>query len=248
LLAVSIVLFLPLYLDYVYELYIGRGKILLAILVLGIFVWVVRPERRRAMLLMGLLLGPWLVVAFSFYASLRLGVRGGDVTLFGALSEIFQSEFSFLIRTGLSLIQSGKTANLASYLAWVVSLPVPAFFKSGLDVALINYEISQIVLGSFVGDYGFYVALPGLLAESFYIYGGGYFWLHALMLGAFAGFLSTLLSRNPRMVGVYAYVVGIFFYTLNRGGVSSTLPLLVNGFIVFYVYLFFPILALRRRR
>ena len=244
---VIIVLFSPLYLEYVDDGYIGRGRIFFAVVVISVFVWAARPDRRRALLLAGSLLLPWFFVAFSVYASLRLGLSAGDVSIIDSMRHVFDTEFSFLLGAGLPLINSGRTTDLGSYFTWLVSLPVPAFLKSGLDLSLINYEISEIVLGSSVSDYGFYVVLSGLLAESFYIYGGHYFWLHALMLGFAMGVLSALISRDNKLVGVYAYVVAVFFFTLNRGGVASTLPLVVNGFLMFYLYLFWPLFFSSRR-
>lgn len=234
------VLFLNLYFGYVFDGYLGRGKFVFTLIVLSVFIWSVRPRLRVWLVIVMMSLFPVLLIALQAYSSIRLGLDFRPVALFEAAEYIYLSEFSFLINTGVPLIESGETADLSKYFGWLVSLPIPGFLKSGIDVTLINYEISEIVLNKTVGQAGFYVVLPGLLGESYYIYGSNFYWLHGIFLGVVLSVYTALLGRVKQFIAIYAYVIAVFFYTLNRGGVASSLPLIVNGFLLFFVYVFLP--------
>ncbi|WP_454455451.1 hypothetical protein [Thauera phenylacetica] len=236
---ILLLFFLSLYLTYVNDGYIGRGRVFFALVVFLVFVWSLRPSLRPVLVSGAALLAPFLAVAFQYYGAARLGLDVNVVSFFSAFEYIYRSEFSFLAETGVPLIESGAHVDLVKYFAWLITLPVPGFLKGGLDVALVNYEISEIVLNRDVGGAGFYVVLAGLLAEAYYIYGQNFYWLHALMLGFIFAIYSSVLARSKHLLGVYAYVFVVFFYSLNRGGVASALPLVVNGFVVFAIFMVF---------
>ena len=240
-------LFLNLYFGYVFDGYLGRGKFVFTLIVLCVFIWSVRPQLRVWLIVVLLSLFPVLLVALQAYSSIRLGLDFRPVAVFEAAEYIYLSEFSFLLNTGVPLIESKERVDIVGYFAWLLTLPIPSFLKSGIDVALINYEISEIVLNKAVGQAGFYVVLPGLLGESYYIYGSGFYWLHGVFFGLMLAMYTALLGRVKQFSAVYAYVLAVFFYTLNRGGVASSLPLIVNGFLLFFVYVFLPYFFVRKK-
>ena len=116
-------------------------------------------------------------------------------------------------------------------------MPLPKLFVGPVEVARINYEVSEIVLGLPIGAYGWYVVLPGLVAESVYIFGRNLFWIHGMVLGLVAAFFVRLTERVPQFFFIYLHLVVMFGYALNRGGVSSLFPELLNKFLFFYLFL-----------
>jgi len=234
---IAVILAFPLYFQYVSHSYIGRYEILFNILFLALVIWYSKPNWRPVFLLTAIVLTPVLFYSAYAYTQVRLGASITDINLIDATKAVMHSEFSFLIVAGLPLLESGKHINMIEYVTWIFTLPIPGFLKAGLDVSLINYEISEIVLGRRVGDDNFYVVLSSPLAESFYIFGNFFFWLHGVFIGLLASFFVSILERSPKFRFLFYYVCLMFFFNLNRGGIASILPPLVNGFLVFFVYL-----------
>jgi hypothetical protein len=144
--------------------------------------------------------------------------------------------------TGVPLIESGARMDLSRYLAWVFTLPLPGFLKGNLDVALINYELSEVVLSRSIGSREWYVVLPGLLAESIYIYGLWFFWIHAFFIGFMLSFFCRMSEGSPYLGVMFLFIVVMFMYNINRAGIAGVLPVLVNGFMLFYIVSLFLIL------
>jgi hypothetical protein len=225
------------YLRYVDQSYIGRSEIFFDTTFVFIVLWTEHRSLRWLLTLGAVAVAPIAATGFYAYSMLRLGVGLENIDLTGAAYRLIESEFTFLIRAGMPLIDSAQHADLGRYLAWILTLPIPGFLKGGIDVARINYEMSTIVLGRGISDPNFYVLLPGLLAESIYLFGDTFFFLHAIFVGIAAAFFCRLCERVPCMSTLFTYVAILFFYNLNRGGISSLLPSVVNEFLVFYLFL-----------
>lgn len=107
----------------------------------------------------------------------------------------------------------------------------------------INDIISTYILGTSRGDRGFYIVLPGLIGESIFLFGKSFFWLHGLFLGLVSSFVLKLFVYIRSSVFLQTYFVFLITYQLNRGGVASFLPIVVNQFILFYIVLFIVIFS-----
>jgi len=241
-------IFTPLYISYILNSYLGRYQVLFSLIFIFMVIWTERPRWRSSLVLLSVLILPALAYIASVYSRLRIGGDFSDVEFFSSISRIFQTETSFLINTGLPLLESGKTIDLIGYYSWILTLPIPGFLKGWLEVPLINYEISEIVLERKPGSSGFYVVLPGLLSESYYIYGRWFFWVHGLFFGCFAAFFCKILERNESLKFVFYYVCIVLLFNLNRGGVGSVLPPLINGFLGFFVFIFLMVIMAQRKK
>jgi len=73
------------------------------------------------------------------------------------------------------------------------------------------------------------------------------FWLHGLFLGIMAAFFARVTERVPQFLFLYSYIVIQFSYVLNRGGIASLLPTIINEFLSFYLYLFAIVFYHRRK-
>ncbi|KQU99082.1 hypothetical protein [Devosia sp. Root105] len=225
------------YIKYVDQAYIGRSELFFNAVFIFLVLWTEHRTIRWLLVVAAVCSAPVIVTGFYAYSLLRLGVDLASIDLTDAVARVLDSEFTFLIRAGIPLIDSAQHADLGRYFAWILTLPIPSLLKGGADVARVNYEMSAIVLGRGVSDPGFYVLLPGLLAESIYLFGNTFFFAHAIFVGTAAAFFCRLCERSSNMNTMFIYVVMLFFYSLNRGGISSLLPSVVNEFLLFYLFL-----------
>jgi len=235
---VLILLFL-LYIQYVNKSYIGRTVVGMTALLILISLWVIRPDYRKRLVVIGIVLVPFVFAASYFYSIIRIGGTVYDFNILRAASEMIYQETGFPIRAGMPIIESGQRVDLASYFRWILTLPIPKILTGDIAGARINYEISEVILGTSMGARDWYVVLPGVVAESVYIYGRSFFWLHAVFIGFLAAFVVRLVERTPHLLFLQAHLVLLFFYVLNRAGIAALLPDIVNHFILFYGFIFF---------
>lgn len=249
LLFICFVLVSVFYLEYLDTAYKSRGQIVVLVFPLLVYLWIYFPQRRFFMGVLAILIIPLVFVAFSFYELFRLGadVSWEEYSLSQSISDIVDAETRFPIDVGVSIIESDSRVDLYSYLSWIFTLPIPKFLFGEFSGARINTEISEIFFGLSPGEKGFYIVLPGLIAESVYIYGVFFFWIHALFIGGVLAFLAKLFRSNDFFVFVAAHFCIIVAYNGNRAGVASFLPQIVNQLFLIYVILGFYLLGYRRK-
>ena len=238
----------PLYMQYVRDAYIGRYEILFSLIYIFMMAWAFKPRWRTALGLGALLALPVLATLAHAYTFTRLGNSADYSGSADALLSLLEAETMLPIEIGIPLVESGQRGSLIGYVVWLLTLPIPGFLKSGLPIMLVNYEISEIVLGRPPGSQGFYVVLPGLIGESMFLYGKEFYLLHPLTIGLIIGMFAAILQNIPRMNALIYFVVILFFFNLNRGGVASVMPVLINGFLLFGIIVFFAILREQQRR
>lgn len=238
---------LLLYMKYVALAYIGRGDVMMHIGLLVLAVWFLRPAHRRTIIAIVVALSPVFFYSFYWYGRIRIGGAVGDVGFGEAMFSILAGELGFPKDVGVPILEAGARVDLGAYFTWIATLPIPKVLTGAIEGARVNYEISEFVLGSPIGSLGWYVVLPGLVAESIYIYGPYFFWLHGIFLGIMAAFFVRLAERVPQFLFLYLYLVLMFAYVLNRAGIAALLPPVINKFLLFYLFLFFAIYRTRHR-
>lgn len=237
-----------LYLQYVSVGYIGRGDVLLALVLVWLAIWVYRPRRRPALVVTAVIGLPVILVVSYVYGVVRIGGEVGDVSLWDAMLEIVETETSFPRDVGMPIIESGHRVDMMGYIRWIATLPIPKILTGEIPGARVNYEISQYVLGVGPGEPGWYVVLPGLVAESVYIYGPYFFWLHGFFVAFWAALVTRLVERTPQLLFLACQYVLLFAYVLNRGGIAALLPVVTNEFMLFYVFVLLGIVGFAGRR
>ncbi len=234
----------PLYLEYLSRSYVGRGHVLVVLGLVWLALWTYQPRKRPMFLLIGAASLPAILVASYVYGVVRIGGTVGNVDVWQASVEILESETSFPRKVGMPLIEGGYQVDFENYAKWVLTLPVPKIITGEIEGARVNYEISELVLGVGPGQKGWYVVLPGLVAESIYIYGPYLFWIHGVFVAFWAALLARIVERTPELLFLAAYTALQFTYILNRGGISAVLPVLTNEFILFYCVILMALLRL----
>lgn len=247
LLGVAIVISLVFYIEYVDLAYKSRGQLIVALFPLLFYIWYFYPRYRKLMFLATVIATPLVVQLFSFYEDYRLGVNVsvGDYSIFDSVEHIFGTETDFVAAVGVPIIESGMQVNFSKYLTWILTLPIPKFLFGSIDGARINSEISEVFLGISQNQKGFYIVLPGLIAEAVYIYGKFFFWVHAILFGFLIAFLTRIFQSSDKFIFVVGYISVLIMYNANRGGIASFLPLAVNQFL--FIYIILILFAVRRR-
>lgn len=248
LILVALLLGLPLYLQYINNAYIGRGHIMIAFATFWLALWVARQKYRKTVVFFAVIAIPLMLMASHYYGVIRIGGTPGNVKPVEAVVRVLETEISFPRNVGVPIIESKAKADLVAYARWMFTLPVPKLLTGEIDGARINYEISELILGIGRGARGWYVVLPGIVAESIYIFGRYFFWLHAVFVAFLAALVLRLMERTPQLLFFQAYVVILFAYHLNRGGISGPLAILVNEFMLFYLFVVINIITVSRRQ
>lgn len=234
-----LLLLLPVYMAYCEDGYVSRGSVLSIVLVGFVVFWVENPRSRKYIIAGSALSFPLLIMAMYAYARVRIGGSvDSNVGVFDALETILEIETTFPVG-GRELLDGKYGADLRQYFTWLFTLPFPKVLFGQIEGARINYEIAEIVSGIAVGDRNFSVVLTGVVIESVYIYGLWFFWIHAVTIGLVFAFLCRLSGANRSLVVIMAFFAVQFGYNMNRGGVSSVFPTILNGFLLFYIVSWF---------
>lgn len=227
-----------LYITYVVNGYISRSDILIALGTISLALWVSRPRQRSVLIICGVSLLPFMFIGSYLYSVCRIGGKVEFTGFISAATKILLIETSFPKNVVIPIIEYGARTSLIDYLRWIVTLPIPKIITGNINIAAINLEVSELILGVSRGEKGFYITLSGLVGESIYIYGLRFFWLHGIFIGFLAALIIRLLERTPQFLFLNAYVVMLFGYVLNRAGVDGALGYLINYFLLFYLIVF----------
>lgn len=243
-----LVLSVVFYIEYVVSGYKSRGQLIVHYFPLLFYYWCSYPRRRMSLVFLGVSSLPFMMLAFHFYENYRLdsSVSFGAFDVVTSIDHILRSETGFVEFVGLPLMDSGARVDFVAYIKWIFTLPFPKFIIGEVSGARINTEISEIILGLERGSRGFYIVLPGLISEAVYIYGPYLYWVHALTLGFLFSFLIRIFRGNKEFTFLIGYAIGLAIYNLNRGGVASFLPQVINQFFLMYVILLFYMLGIIR--
>lgn len=243
-----LVLLAPLYIIYVRDAYLPRSSVLVALMIYFAMLWTSFPKWRLGLVVSLLAIGPTAAVLSIGYTYVRLGTDAVLLDFGPALVTQFDQEVMLPFYIGVPLVESGRQVDLGHYFVWLLTLPIPGFLKSGLPIILLNYEISEIVLGVQRGTPGFYVVLPGLVAESIFLYGRYFYFIHAFSLGFLIGLFAAIFHRLPMASSLIFFLSTLFFFVLNRGGIASVAPVLVNGFLLFFLLVIVSVIRVQAKR
>ena len=236
---VAIIFCLLLYLKYVVDFsYVSRSTVMLHVLILFLAGWILYPKARPKLTILSISCIPIFLVANYAYVVIRIGGTLGDISLSESANAVLWGELGLVKRAGMVVYKTGARVNLADFVKWIITLPIPKLLTGPIEGARVNYEISELVLGIRTGSRGGHVALSGLLSESIYIYGKHFFWAHGFFFGGLAAFFARLMERVPQFLFLFLYVALLFGYNLNRAGIGSLLPRITNQFLLFYLFVF----------
>lgn len=231
-LALSFIIFFNYYIEYCANSYIGRGTLMTGLIIVGAFTYFYRPKLGKRLLYAAIFVIPFLLTFLVQYSITRIGGSATDISASDALETLMSQEGSYPLHFTQILNSSGDYT--LNYLVWLFTMPLPGFFRGGLD-ANFNAIISEYLLGMNRTDRGFFILLPGIVGESVFLMGKSLFWVNGLIYGFLMGACYKVLSRYPQLFGLLVSAAICFGYTMNRGGLSSGIPLILKIFVYFTI-------------
>ncbi|KYG84009.1 hypothetical protein AWW67_02520 [Roseivirga seohaensis] len=235
-----LLLFAPLYLEYCSKAYIGRSAILLSLIFLFMMLWKFRPEIRRRILIITLVVFPSFVVFSFVYQVIRNPNSKGfneDLNVTVAAEILINTEVS-LPTSSSRIVDQDERVNLKDHLTWMFTASIPKFGLFELKKGLAGYEIAEIIVGKKRSTPGFWVPLTGYLTENIYVYGKLFFWFPAIIIAFLLCFIGKCFGEIPLLYGFVLFLGLTFAYNLNRAGIGSSLPLLVTYNMIMFLFLF----------
>jgi hypothetical protein len=231
----AVLIFLPLYVKYCADQYLGRAEVLVALLLFAGIIWLNRPRLRPWMAIAAAVLTPVLAYMAAIYADLRMGrTDAAAAGIVEAIERELYVETSFGLRWE-RVISAGRTANAGDYFKWLATLPIPKLLTGEIPGSRINYEIAEIITGVSRGSAGFWVPLTGPVNEAVYIYGPNSFWLHSVFIGVVAGSLCAFAAASPYFLTVAVHFTLMIGYVFARAGVGSLMPIVINDYLSLYI-------------
>ena len=241
-------MFLPLYINYCANSYLGRGMVLMGLMLWFFLVYMYNPKFRKQ-LIFGSLIGlPVMLIIFYTYTIARVG---GDtnIDINGNIIEaLFYTEINFP-ETFSDIVHSGQHIDFAGFMVWLFTLPIPKIFLGGaLNVPIINFDLSEIVLGVSRYDNAFWVKLTGYVSESYYIFGKYFFWVEALIIAWLSKFLFFMLRPIKGSEVLIIYIAIQFGFMFSRAGLGAIMPAFTNGFLGLYGFLFLKFYITKKQK
>lgn len=231
-----ILLFLPLYFIYSTSGYIARST-LAPYFVLFILTTYLFNEKYRKSIILGSILLFIPFVSILFYFSIwRAGGDSNDISIKDAIFTLFAQETYYPILYKF-LKESTYNFETINFFKWLFTLPIPSFLKGPSFSIYVNYEFTEILTGGSRNSQGFSVLLPGLVTEAFYLFGKYFIFVVPIIAGSIMGFLYKILCSNKALIVLQLYFILMLFPLLTRAGIISTIPPVINSFLVLYIFL-----------
>ena len=186
---------------------------------------------------MGVVCGvPFLFICLVNYASIRIGGDTQNISFFQATEMLFLGESNYPLWFNDIHMKNDSWQDIRDYVYWLVTLPLPVSpGLSGFDVGT-NYKISEYLLGIPRGKEGFYVLLPGLVGEAYYIF-GKLFWIHGFIYGSIIGVTYNYLRKKECFLPLGLFVSMTLGYACARGGTSAAYPMIIKQLLYFVLIL-----------
>ncbi len=234
----TILLFAPIYMQYCLEAYVSRNVILLALVFSFLSVWKFRPEKRKPLIISAALIIPVFLLASLVYQSARTKSNVYDASS-GVLqaAEVLISIETSLPTVSAQILDRNKQTDLGAHILWATTLPIPKFGLINVTDGLPAYEMSEMITGEKRGSPRFWIPLSGYLTENVYVYGKKLFWLPAILVAFFLSVMGNFLKGSKYFYGVALFIGLAVAFKLNRAGIQSALPDLINSNLLIYAFM-----------
>ena len=235
--------FLKIYLEIAVTHYVGRSGFLCYILfVMFIIIYTKNTNKLlkksiRTLTIFGILFLVAVPLLYAYQFS-RLGATASNVSYGTSFAKLMQAETTYG-RFYKRCIELSSFSSFSDYVKWFITLPLPsAFFKFKESIILANQALSESVLGIAKGESGFFIYLPSLLGEAFYVNGRIFYFVHALFIGLFSGKFCSMMESGTEL-GIANLWFASSFLLMGRGGSTGYISECVNQMIFFLILMFF---------
>jgi len=235
---IFLIICLIIYLNFIRYEYISRSQIIILFGTYLVGNYLIEKKIKHSQLVLFLIIIPIFAAFLYNYTYIRLGSISKEKNIFSAGIRLIEEETSLGYKWGGAILENNLIADFKQYANWLLYLPFPRIFKWNKQQYVINYEMSENLLNVSKDSPRFYVVLSGVVAESIFIYGKMFFWIHAVFIGIISAVLMNILSIQKEMAYIKAFIILTFAFHLNRAGIVGPMGILVNQFILFYIYIY----------
>lgn len=231
---VGVLLVVLMYVSYCVTGYIGRGAILLNLFIFVSLLYLWYPKYRKNIIIGIVGISPFLLMFFVYYASIRIGGDGEILSMGKVFESLLLAESSYPLHFNVLYGREYFIQDAIDYCYWLISLPFPVSLNWGIFDFGVNYKISELLLGTSRGSSNFYVLLPGMVGEAYFIF-RNFFWLHGLLYGIIIGFTYSVVKTKKVFYPLGMYLAFILGYYCARGGTSGAYPIILKQFLYLLV-------------
>ena len=203
--SISIILLVNMYIEYCYNSYMGREPMLVLVVIILMYRYN-HAGYKKALLFIGVVLVPFMVLFFVQYSNVRVGYTMENISYSDAMDLLLKQESYYPLQFNSYYNHSGH--HIGDYFEWLFLLPLPGFMKGGHGGTLFNELFTNVSSNKYSWESDFSIALPGLVGESIFIF-KYFFFIHAIIL-------STTISIFIRYFEKYASFEVLFYYVLMR--------------------------------
>jgi hypothetical protein len=242
-----ILLILPLYFQYAYNASIGRGSVLIAIIIIILKIYQQINNKKLFILLNIILLVP-LIMAFNYYSYVRIGKDTNFDFSANVIQKVFLQETNF--PTFYSKVNNSNnyhTKDLFDFIKWLTTLAIPKAIINIPNIRSFAYEISEIITGLNRYDKNFVVILSGVITENTYIFGKYLIFIPALILSIIIVLIHYTFYFYKNYGIYYFYIITYISFFYSRAGVSGIYPLVFNQMILLYIIIILLFLSKKNR-
>lgn len=227
--------------------YIGRTDIVIALMML-LLIMAYQNNKKIKLGTSGMILSILVccIPLLMEYVYVRAGYSW-DLTDIKSLFSIFLGTEGYYPIYYDVILKNHITVSPIDYLIWLFTLPLPKMLVPSLKITEINYLFSSLISGLSLSDIGFSYSLPSILGEAFIVWGGWFFWVHAVLLGAISALTVKIFERYPQL-HFYVLFISMRAFALGRGGSQGYISTIVNSSILLILYLLFVNLMYFRRK
>ena len=227
---------LPLYFYYTLGGYVARSYLLPYLFMFFFTIYYYRIDLRKPLKIIVITsLLPLLIFSF-YFAEWRLGHETSNISIIDIVSIIIFQETSFPLHY-IELSNLVFETQILDFFKWLLMLPIPSFLKgSGYSIDVNNY-FTTLITGTDIYTKGYFVLLPGPVLESYLIFGKYLFFLLPFFGGLITGFLYKLFNLTDDFLILKIYFIFMFMPLIARAGFFSAIPVAINGFLLFYLFI-----------
>ena len=231
-------LMFPLVFIYMGGSYIGRSHFLPILIIYFVAVYVHNIKYRKYLIIGSLFLFVPLVSFLYFYTYSRLGYTNIDLSFDRIFWGLIYSETYYPLHFS-EVVQYGYSYDISKFFKWIVTLPIPGFIKPDSFSADMNYKFTEDLFGISRYSPYFSVSLPGVVTESYYVFGKYLFIIMPIVTGKITGYFYRLTNIGSQYIMLKYYFIFFLGLRLARAGVGSIFPVLINGFLLYIIYLYY---------
>lgn len=218
-----------LYMEYCVNSYLGRGTIIVTLVILYfIFYYNLSAKRRKLFLISTFVAIPLLILFSVYYSYIRVGEIADKISFSDATLILFSQETNYPELFDSYIKYSGNL--IAEYFEWLILLPFPSFLKMGHGETLFNELFTNVSIDRYNWESGFSIALPGIVGEGIFVFKDSLF-IHAIILAFIICVTINYVCKYECFLFIYFYVLIKFPMAISRSGTQGVYSIIAKALL-----------------